>query len=201
MAYAQVRANDNNIETIKVVATIGDNNDQHIKKSSTATKTPFDIKDISQTITSVKLEQQKIYGQHYLGVIVNKLSGIDATSDMRDEGIKIRGFSASSGDFYRDGIRASGQFRQSITNIERIEVLKGPASVLYGRSSGGGSINMISKQANFDPSSTFSLHGGSWNKYGEMIDVNHVLNDKLAVRMTVDHQSDKGFVKVLNNGI
>lgn len=43
MAYAQVRANDNNIETIKVVATIEDNNDQHIKKSSTATKTPFDI--------------------------------------------------------------------------------------------------------------------------------------------------------------
>lgn len=54
---------------------------------------------------------------------------------------------------------------------------------------------MISKQANFDPPSTFSFHGGFWNKYGEMIDVNHVLNDKLAVRMTVDHQSDKGFRK------
>ena len=143
----------------------------------------------------MKLEQQKIYGQHYLGVIVNKLSGIDATSDMRDEGIKIRGFSASSGDIYRDGVRASGQVRQSTANIERIEVLKGPASVLYGRGSGGGIINMISKQANFDSPSTFSLRGGSWDKYGGMIDINHVLNDKFAVRMTVDHQSEKSFRK------
>ena len=54
---------------------------------------------------------------------------------------------------------------------------------------------MISKQANFDSPSTFSLRGGYWDKYGGMIDVNHVLNDKLAVRMTVDHQSDKGFRK------
>ena len=59
MAYAQDRANDDNDIDI---ATIKDNNDQRIKKSSTATKTPFNIRDISQTITSVNLEQQKIYG-------------------------------------------------------------------------------------------------------------------------------------------
>lgn len=92
-------------------------------------------------------------------------------------------------------VRASGQVRQSTANIERIEILKGPASVLYGRGSGGGIINMISKQANFDSPSTLSLRGGSWDKYGGMIDVNHVLSDELAVRMTIDHQSDKGFRK------
>ena len=54
---------------------------------------------------------------------------------------------------------------------------------------------MISKQANFDSPLTFSLRGGYWDKYGGMIDVNHVLNDKLAVRMAVDHQYDKGFRK------
>ena len=46
MAYAQDRANDDNdidIATIKVVATIKDNNDHRVKKSSTATKTPFNI--------------------------------------------------------------------------------------------------------------------------------------------------------------
>ncbi|WP_260842564.1 hypothetical protein [Gilliamella apicola] len=54
---------------------------------------------------------------------------------------------------------------------------------------------MISKQANVDSPSTFSLRGGYWDKYGGMIDVNHVLNDKLAGRMTVDDQYDKGFRK------
>ncbi|NUF49751.1 TonB-dependent receptor [Gilliamella sp. ESL0250] len=186
---------DTNIETMKVFANIKDNNDQRIKKSSTATKMPFDIKDIPQTINSVNLEQQKIYGQNDLNVIVNKLPGVDTTYDMRDEGIKLRGFSASSGDIYRDGARASGQVRQSTANIERIEVLKGPASVLYGRGSGGGIINMISKQANFDSPSILSLRSGSWDKYGGMVDINQVLHDKLAMRMTVDHQSDRSFRK------
>ncbi|OCG66326.1 hypothetical protein A9G41_01025 [Gilliamella sp. Nev5-1] len=186
---------DTNIETMKVIANVKDNNDQRIKKSSTATKMPFDIKDVPQTINSVNLEQQKIYGQNDLNVIVNKLPGVDTTYDMRDEGVKIRGFSASSGDIYRDGVRASGQVRQSTANIERIEVLKGPASVLYGRGSGGGIINMISKQANFDSPATLSLRGGSWDKYGGMIDINHILHDKLAMRMTIDHQSDKSFRK------
>lgn len=186
---------ETNIETMKVIATIRDNNDQRIKKSSTATKMPFDIKDIPQTINAINLEQQKIYGQNDLSVILNKLPGVDATYDMRDEGIKIRGFSASSGDIYRDGVRASGQVRQSTANIERVEILKGPASVLYGRGSGGGIINMISKQANFDSPTTLSLRSGSWDKYGGMVDINHVLHDKLAMRMTIDHQSDSNFRK------
>jgi iron complex outermembrane recepter protein len=54
---------DTNIETMKVIANVKDNNDQRIKKSSTATKMPFDIKDVPQTINSVNLEQQKIYGK------------------------------------------------------------------------------------------------------------------------------------------
>lgn len=183
------------IETMQVTANIKDDNDQRLKNSSTATKMPFDVKDIPQTINAINLEQQKVYGQTDLGVIVNRLPGVDTTYDMRDEGIKIRGFSASSGDIYRDGVRASGQVRQSTANIERIEVLKGPASVLYGRGSGGGMINMISKQANFDSPTTLNLRGGSWDKYGGMVDINRILNDKLAIRMTVDHQSDGSFRK------
>lgn len=183
------------IETMQVTANIKDDNDQRLRKSSTATKMPFDVKDIPQTINAINLEQQKVYGQTDLGVIVNRLPGVDTTYDMRDEGIKIRGFSASSGDIYRDGVRASGQVRQSTANIERIEVLKGPASVLYGRGSGGGMINMISKQANFDSPTTLNVRGGSWDKYGGMVDINRILNDKLAIRMTVDHQSDGSFRK------
>ncbi|MWP48469.1 MULTISPECIES: TonB-dependent siderophore receptor [unclassified Gilliamella] len=193
VTLAQEEKDDTNIETMKVVATIKDNNDQRIKKSSTATKMPFDIKDIPQTINSVNLEQEKIYGKNDLSVIVNKIPGVDAIYDMRDEGIKIRGFSASSGDIYRDGVRASGQVRQSTANIERIEILKGPASVLYGRGSGGGIINMISKQANFDSPTTLSLRSGSWDKYGGMLDINHILHHKLAMRMTIDHQSNRSF--------
>ena len=75
--------------------------------------------------------------------------GVSTSYDMRGDGITIRGFGADTGDIYRDGIRESGQVRRSTANIERIEILKGPASVLYGRSAGG-VVNMVSKFANFD---------------------------------------------------
>jgi hypothetical protein len=51
---------------------------------------------------------------------------------------------ADAGDTYRDGVREGGQVRGSTANVERIEILKGPSSVLYGRSAGGGVINLIS---------------------------------------------------------
>ncbi|GAA5104767.1 TonB-dependent siderophore receptor [Orbus sasakiae] len=194
IAIGQEKSNSD-IETIKVTAKITDINDERVTQSSTATKMPFEIKDIPQTINSVNVNHAKMYGQNDLGVILNNLPGIDTTYDMRDEGIMIRGFSASSGDIYRDGVRASGQVRQSTANIDRIEVLKGPASVLYGRGAGGGIVNMISKQANFDSPTTLNLRAGSWDKYGGMIDINQVVHDNLAIRLTIDHENSHNFRK------
>ena len=60
--------------------------------------------------------------------------------------------SADASDIYRDGVRESGQVRRSTANIEARGNLKGPSSVLYGRTNGGGVINMVSKYANFKQS-------------------------------------------------
>ncbi len=77
---------------------------------------------------------------------------------MRGDGHYPPWFLPDSGDIYRDGIRESGQVRRSTANIERIEILKGPASVLYGRSAGGGVVNMVSKYANFDSKSSVGTY-------------------------------------------
>ena len=73
---------------------------------------------------------------------------------MRGESIFLRGFQADASDIYRDGVRESGQVRRSTANIERVEILKGPSSVLYGRTNGGGVINMVSKYANSNKAAT-----------------------------------------------
>lgn len=110
--------------------------------------------------------------------------GVSTSYDMRGDGINLRGFNADTGDIYRDGIRESGQVRRSTANIERIEILKGPASVLYGRSSGGGVINMVSKFANFDSKSSVGMYAGSYDNYGSTVDLNQIISDNLAVRLT-----------------
>jgi catecholate siderophore receptor len=66
------------------------------------------------------------------------------------DSLTIRGFTARN-DFYLDGMRDFGSYTRDSFNIEEVEVLKGPASVMFGRGSTGGIINQVSKQPQMAP--------------------------------------------------
>ncbi|THT99254.1 TonB-dependent siderophore receptor [Lampropedia puyangensis] len=181
------------LNEVTVTADALDLDDSRPKTVSTATKTQLDTKDVPQTVTTLEVSKYKVYGINDLSVLLDGVPGVDTTYDMRGEGVLIRGFSADSGDMYRDGIRTSGQIRRSTANIERIEILKGPAAVLYGRGAGGGVVNMISKQANFDAVSSLGLRLGSYGNRGGTLDVNRVVSDNVAVRLTADYEQADSF--------
>lgn len=61
------------------------------------------------------------------------------------DNLSIRGFNAQN-DFYLDGMRDFGSYYRDPFNLQSIEVLEGPASVLFGRGSSGGAVNQVSKQ-------------------------------------------------------
>lgn len=148
------------------------------------TRTQLTIKETPQTVDVLDIQKNKNYGTNDLSSILEGNAGIDATYDMRGENLYIRGFHADASDIYRDGVRESGQVRRSTANIERVEILKGPASVLYGRSSGGGVVNMVSKFANFTQRRSVGLHYGSWASRSLNFDINQVINRHVAVRLT-----------------
>ncbi|WEV49741.1 TonB-dependent siderophore receptor [Acinetobacter sp. ESL0695] len=156
-------------------------------------------KDIPQTIDTIDVQKYKIYGTNDLSVMLQGTPGVSTNYDMRGDGITIRGFNADTGDIYRDGIRESGQVRRSTANIERIEILKGPASVLYGRSAGGGVVNMVSKEANFKSKSTIGIYGGSWDNRGTTLDLNRIINDNWAARLTSEYSETDSFRKGIHN--
>lgn len=162
-------------------------------KQANITRNGLDKKDIPQTIDTIDVSKYKIYGANDLSVMLQGTPGIDTSYDMRGDGIMIRGFSADSGDIYRDGNRESGQVRRSTANVERIEILKGPASVLYGRGGGGGVINMVTKFANFDSKSSIGAYVGSYDNVGEVFDINQVLTDNIAFRLTGEYGDTNSF--------
>lgn len=157
------------------------------------TRNGLDKKDIPQTIDTIDVQKYKIYGANDLSVMLQGTPGVTTNYDTRGDGIVLRGFNADTSDIYRDGIRDSGQIRRSTANIERIEILKGPASVLYGRSGGGGVINMVSKYANFDSKSTVGGYLGSWNNRGTTIDLNQAIDQNWAVRLTSEYGETDSF--------
>ncbi|MEH1764957.1 MAG: TonB-dependent siderophore receptor [Nostoc sp.] len=111
------------------------------------------------------------------------------------QALSIRGFSGGVNRL-RDGLRelVSRATDSDLTNLERVEVLKGPASVLYGLGGIGGTINLVTKQPLRDPFYKVDFLVGSYDLYRPSIDFSGPLNDSRTVlyRLNASYQ-DAGF--------
>jgi len=94
----------------------------------------------------------------------------------------LRGFSAQT-DVFRDGVRDLGWFTRDTFNLENVEVFFGPSSVLFGRGSTGGAVNLVTKQAQSKERSRVMMLLGSAPNGRLELDVNHLLGDHAAVRL------------------
>jgi len=100
------------------------------------------------------------------------------------DNITIRGFAASS-DFYLDGIRDNAQYNRDTFNLDRIEVLQGAASMLFGRGSTGGVVNQVSKEPDLDTPSKVTVTTGSHAYFRETADINQNLGTEAAIRLNL----------------
>ena len=107
--------------------------------------------------------------------------------------IVLRGFSDGSLDnVYLDGLKMMGDTNSHSSLVvdpwflENIEVVRGPASVLYGRSSPGGIVALTSRKPSFDPGGEIKLFAGNNNQRGAAFDVTGALddNDRVAARLS-----------------
>jgi len=96
----------------------------------------------------------------------------------------LRGFSAQT-DVIRDGVRDIGWFTRDTFNLGGVEVYFGPSSVLFGRGSTGGAVNLVTKTPGRRESFQEVLLSGGTNPLGRLeVDLNEVLNEKLQVRVS-----------------
>ncbi|MBG9387310.1 TonB-dependent receptor [Caenimonas aquaedulcis] len=114
--------------------------------TSTA-KTPAAAKDVPQSLTVVNEKLIHDQGKDTFKEALQNVPGItfEAGEGGRiGDSIRLRGFSVS-GDIYLDGIRDIAQYNRDTFNYDRIEVLRGSASMLFGRGSTGGVVNQVSR--------------------------------------------------------
>ncbi|MFO4649310.1 TonB-dependent siderophore receptor [Vibrio cholerae] len=157
---------------------------------ATATRTTTPAKLVPQTIDSLSAEELTAFGAPSLSEALAGVPGVNANGDTRFDGINIRGFSASN-DFYLDGFRDDMQYTRDLGNIERIEVLKGPAAVLYGRGSTGGIVNRVSKVPHAGDAASVSARIGSHDYQRLAADLNGEVNQQVQVRLNIA-QEDYG---------
>ena len=107
--------------------------------------------------------------------------GISSGEGNRDA-LVFRG-QRNTGDFYVDGVRDDVQYYRDFYNVEKIEVIKGPNALIFGRAGSGGIFNRVRKEANWNPKQELKFSGGSYDHKRMSLDTGYVLNDKVAFRM------------------
>ncbi|MEH2256320.1 TonB-dependent receptor domain-containing protein [Nostoc sp.] len=192
-------------EPIELVVT-GEQDTYNVPDSSTATKTDTPLRDIPQSIQVVPrqvLEDRKV---------TSVKEAVETVSGVVDGGTN---FGAPSGGRVIRGFVQIGNFRNGyrdtndsftltgIRTIEQVEVLKGPASVLFGAVEPGGIVNVITKQPLSEPYYSLGFEAGNFGYYQPRIDFSGPLNvDKTVLyRFIASYQSSEGFQDFVNTNI
>jgi iron complex outermembrane recepter protein len=189
-------------DAIQVVVTGEQEEGYNPSDTSVGTRTDTPLRDIPQSIQVIPQEVLRDQNANNLTEALRNASGVAITLPSENQarpGFAIRGFETtarSSSNFLRDGIRDGGDIVTEIPNIERIEVLRGPASVLYGGANPGGTINLVTEQPLRDPFYAIEATIGNFDFYQGAIDLSGPLNDSRTVlyRLNAVYQDRGSFV-------
>lgn len=142
------------------------------RRSATGTKTDSPIIETPQSVSVVTADRIEAIGAINLKEVLAYTPGVGVApygADSRFDWVSIRGFDAYSPGFYLDGLpmRNSGNFgiwRTENYGAERIEILRGPSSVLYGLGNPGGVVNVVSKLPTQEPVRELQFQAGSHSR-------------------------------------
>jgi iron complex outermembrane receptor protein len=164
------------------------------RRSATATKTDTPLIETPQSISVVTRDRMDAIGATTLVDALGYTPGVIAGTygqDSRYDWVTLRGFDAYSPGYYLDGLHARNNgnyatWRLDSYGAERIEVLRGPASVLYGQNGPGGLVNVVSKRPTAEPMREFEFQFGSYSRRQIAADVSGPLDaeGKLLYRIT-----------------
>jgi catecholate siderophore receptor len=186
-------------EDCKTIIVTGQATDYVATSIDTATKTDTPLIDIPQTITVVTREQLDDQAHRSLGDVLRYIPGttVGQGEGNRDQ-ITLRGQNTTA-DFFLDGVRDDVQYYRGLYNIERVEVLKGPYALIFGRGGGGGILNRVQKTPVLNKS--FVAGQASINSFGAWdvaADLNGPLSETTAARLNVTYEeinNHRDFVK------
>jgi catecholate siderophore receptor len=164
-----------------------------VKVTTTATKTPTDIRNVPQALTIVSSQQITDQQLRSVADLLNFVPGASYGSGEgnRDQ-IVLRG-NSSTADFFVDGVRDDVQYFRDFYNVDRVEVLKGPNAMIFGRGGGGGIVNRVLKRPSVSPARSVTASGDNWGALRFTGDVDQPLSSTLGVRLNGFYEDSDSF--------
>ncbi|MGX2041477.1 TonB-dependent siderophore receptor [Methylocaldum sp. MU1018] len=171
------------------------NKDYAVLNAVTATKTDTPIMETPvsvQTVSRPVMDDQQAIS---VGDALKNVSGIQSGAYTFYDNFMLRGFDTGLGNTYRNGLRQTSISFLETANLERIEVLKGPAAVLFGRIEPGGLVNLATKRPLDEAYYSVQQQFGSYDLYRTTVDATGPLLDdrSLLYRMNIAYKSNRSF--------
>jgi iron complex outermembrane receptor protein len=180
-------------EEIEIVVTAEQETGYRVPRATTGTRTDTPIRDVPQSIQVIPQEVIEDRQVIRLNELADNVSGVQQSvgyGGLSSNQTFIRGF--SSGESLRNGFRDFGFLSaRDVSNIERVEFLRGPASVLYGSLEPGGIVNTVTKQPLPNPFYEVSMTVGNYDFYRPTIDLTGPLTENRALlyRLNVAYEN------------
>ena len=161
--------------------------------TTTATKTDTPIRDIPQAMTIITKAQIDDQGLRSIGDLLTFVPGASTgTGEANRDQMTLRG-NNSTADFFINGLRDDVQYFRDFYNVERVEVLKGPNAMIFGRGGGGGIVNRVTKQTHFATARAFDIGTTSFGGVRATGDIDHRLTDAIGLRVNGLYEKGESF--------
>nr|WP_227028894.1 TonB-dependent siderophore receptor [Azotobacter chroococcum] len=168
------------------------------RRSASATKTDTALEEIPQSVSVVPAQVLEDLDSPRIERALDFAGGVARQNDFG--GLTLYEYSVrglTTAEFYKDGFSVNRGYMNSpdAANLERVEVLKGPASSLYGRGDPGGTINLVSKRPQRDRFARLDLGAGRWDRYRSTLDLNTPLDEAedMLLRMNLAVEDNQNF--------
>ncbi|USE71192.1 TonB-dependent receptor [Pseudoalteromonas maricaloris] len=190
-------------EDIEKISVYGKHN-KIILQSGTATKSNMDLMQTPAAVVVVDKELLDSQSAATLQEALRNVSGLSQAGNNYGIGdsLMVRGLGVNyTYDGMYGGADLGNSFNptRSLTNIESIEVLKGPATGLYGIGAAGGVVNLVEKKPQFEQALSINGKVGAWNTYGLGVDFTDAITDQLTYRVVANHERSDGYRDLESN--
>jgi len=161
----------------------GQREEYGVRSISSATRTNTDLKDIPQAVSVIsesQIEDQQL--RSIADVLYFVPGATPGTGEANRDQITLRGNNTTA-DFFLDGIRDDVQYFRDLYNVDRLEVLKGPNAMIFGRGGGGGVVNRVTKRSTLDSYRQLVASGDSFGGLRFTGDIDQPLAGSIGLRI------------------
>src|SRR4051795_11430529 len=164
-----------------------------VKVTTSATKTNTEIKNIPQALTIVSSAQINDQQLRSVGDLLLFVPGASYNSGEGNRDTLVLRGNSSTADFFVDGVRDDVQYFRDFYNVDRIEVLKGPNAMIFGRGGGGGILNRVLKRPTFSAARGATVSADGWGARRLSGDFDQPLSANIGLRLNAVYENSDSF--------